>query len=1320
VHGLEGTATFQLNVLDTIRPTAICEATTVYVNPSGAPGSNLTLLPSDIDNGSTDNCPGSLHFQVSPNVFTCAQAGNNFNVTLTVTDSSGNTASCTTIVRIETSLPMPTFSPVCEGGTLQLFANPPTAPPNAFTYMWTGPAGFGSVQQNPVRNNALPTYNGLYTVKITGLTGCMATGVVTVALTNLPNQPVINVTNSNLCGGDDINLTTSTFPGGSPLYQWYLGVPGNSILLASLPNPSFTLTEAGPGTYQFYVRVSASGCTSLNSEVVTVVVAQRPFALLDQEVINVCEGQPIVLGTSSMGTGMTYQWNGPGGFNSTDQYPPPILSATLLNAGTYTLVVTQFGCVSKPATVQVIVRPKPAKPFLSGSNQVCEGANITLLASTPTAAQYVWQMPNQSTVNTTVNSLTLPGVMVADSGAWAVRVVQQGCLSDWSDPLVISIQAYPDVTGASTMDPICAGGILNLQGSANINNLNWCWTAPNGNLYYQKEISIIPAAAGNYKVVGKTSFGCSDSAFVLVTVIQPPVIDSINFTGPVCSDGSTDAVLSPMVSSPNGPLTYEWVAPNGLVISNLPVLTIPDVSPANNGPYKLTVRDQYGCTSISKTTTINVGPPLVVPVLIQPAPVCAGTAVTLTIMNASQYNPSAKFLWIRPAGDTIMTTQSFLTLTQIAQSGTYSVYVNDGICQSVTSAPVTVAINAIPAAPVLTSNSPVCEGDVLQLNAGVVAGATYNWTGPEGFTSSISNPTRQPVILNYAGTYAATIAVNGCVSPISSIDVEVIARPKKPTIIPLAITSICIEQPGTTLTMTLTNVTPGSQYFWLNETGDTIAGPLNSVSVTFTHLDTAFSPGPHTFRAIALKNGCDSEISNSITINFDTIPDNIAFAGPDHPVCTAQPVVLGASAPASGSGLWSQLGASTPPVTIVSPGSPNSTVTGATPGNVYQFIWSLSSGGCMNYSRDTVTLTAQALEIPNAGTDQFYCGINGIQLNATQGQMVSGLWSQPSSQAGLGITIDSPANPQTTISGTGLTPGNTYFFYWSMGNAGCGTLVDEVAVHIYSQKPNAGPDQFLCNNQDCTLLDASNLAAFEFGVWTNLTPGITFTTPSSDQTTICGLQPGSNILLWTINNDICGNNSHDTIVVNFELFPTANPDAVEVVFGSSATVNVLSNDVVPSQYSVEITVPPVHGRIVDTAGLGTYVYQPNSNFSGTDQMEYEICNLRCPDACSYTTVVFNTGGPGDCFLPNIITPNGDNLNDAFIIPETCIAGEGGVEVEVTIFNQWGDQVFHAVPYLNDWEGTYNGNPLPAGTYFYVVQFSDPLYEPKKGFLILQR
>jgi len=40
--------------------------------------------------------------------------------------------------------------------------------------------------------------------------------------------------------------------------------------------------------------------------------------------------------------------------------------------------------------------------------------------------------------------------------------------------------------------------------------------------------------------------------------------------------------------------------------------------------------------------------------------------------------------------------------------------------------------------------------------------------------------------------------------------------------------------------------------------------------------------------------------------------------------------------------------------------------------------------------------------------------------------------------------------------------------------------------------------------------------------------------------------------------------------------------------------------------------------------------------------------------------------------------------------------------ELLMFNRWGNQVFSAKNYRNDWDGTWDGNELPDGTYFYVL------------------
>jgi cellulose 1,4-beta-cellobiosidase len=69
-----------------------------------------------------------------------------------------------------------------------------------------------------------------------------------------------------------------------------------------------------------------------------------------------------------------------------------------------------------------------------------------------------------------------------------------------------------------------------------------------------------------------------------------------------------------------------------------------------------------------------------------------------------------------------------------------------------------------PAAPTAGNNGPIWAGMTLNLTASTVAGATYNWTGPNGFSSSAQNPSIASVGTNVSGTYSVTVTVGGCTS----------------------------------------------------------------------------------------------------------------------------------------------------------------------------------------------------------------------------------------------------------------------------------------------------------------------------------------------------------------------------------------------------------------------------------------------------------------------------------------------------------------------------------------------------------------------------
>ncbi|MDX1913351.1 MAG: gliding motility-associated C-terminal domain-containing protein, partial [Saprospiraceae bacterium] len=1332
--GLGGMATFSLTVRDTIKPLAICQPTgIVYVDPSGA--APYTVQPSILNNGSSDNCTptGNLVFNVSPGTITCNQAGGSVSVTLTVTDSSGNSSNCQTVLGVFTTPPQPSFTPVCEGGELQLFTNPPSNAP--YSYQWAGVNNYSSNQQNPiVTSNAMAIHNGTYCVTITGATGCTSSACVPVELAILSTTPVLNSNGLSFCPGQSISLTTDPYPGGGLVnYQWLVdsvnALPGGPVVLGNTTTPVFPVGSPPPGQYVYYVKVFANGCNTALSNALTVTVNPTPPAAVSPSSMLKCECETITLNstTPSFGGSLTYMWMGPGGFTS--NAATPLVTTCAVEAqheGLYTLITKRFGCSSNPVTVQVNINPKPPKPSLTGVVNVCEGQTITLTCNVLSGDQWIWTSPTFDTYITDPfnggNVLQIPNANATHEGNWSVIVRANNCFSDESQPIRVEVQQYPVITAASN-GPICKDSLLLLSASfSSTDTLTWVWTYPNGMQQFLQNPTVPNGASGVYTVIARTSFGCADTATVNVTNVTPPVIDFIGNNAPACCDNTSDATLSATISSLNPPLSYKWVGPPAFGTSTLPAPVIADICTTFNGQYTLVVKDSFGCPSLPATTEINIQEPPVMPMLqVLDNTLCAGDSIFLFFNNPTN---GATYTWNLPGGTTTQTTVPYLTLhnAQPNQSGLYTVFATaiNGLCVSGVSNAVSVTVHPIPSAPTISSNSPVCEGGVLQLSAPSIPGAQYFWTGPFGFVSSEEDPIRMMVTTGMQGEYRLRVVVNGCSSAQSFLFVDVEPIPATPFIAD-APDRICIDAPVTAF-LNILNPVDGMEYTWVDaSSGIPLLGPSTTTSLNLSLPQVLnLGPGTQTFRVqaqTAAPPGCLSSFSNTITVEFDTIPEGInAFAGMDRFACVNNEIVLSGSPnplPGIVSGFWTQIG--TPLVTIDDATSPNASFIGQA-NNIYTFEWSLSNGECKNFSRDSVQITAQFPEVPNGGLDIVSCSTVGIQLNATQGTTAQGIWVQLAQQAQLGVVIDDPTNPNTTISGN-LNFGQNFAFYWQIGNDGCGISSDEVIVYIYSNKPNAGPPQFVCNNQNCTELSASVLAGFESGAWSSNNLNITFTNPSSPNTTVCGLAPGTNEIYWTTNGGFCGDQSRDTVVIEYEIFPTAVNDFVSVEFGDTAHVNVLLNDILPNFYTVRVTVPPATGRI-DTLATGVYVYRPQSGFTGTETMTYQICNTKCPDACNSATVTFQTGGAPECTIPTIITPNGDGFNDAFTIPSVCTVGEGGT-VEVTIFNQWGDLVFHADPYLNDWEGTFNSEPLPAGTYFYVVKISVEEL-PKKGFLLIQR
>ncbi len=192
-NGNVGTSSFTITVKDNEAPKVITRPVTVTLVNGSA-----TVLPSAINNGSTDNC-GAVALSASKTVFSCADVGIN-RVTLTVTDVNNNTSSGIALVTVIGETPTSRITVVPSNSTytggvptdIYLGYGPQSVTLSTtvtgtvpVSYNWTGSSGLScSTCANPVFT---PTAAGSYrfTVVVTNSYGCTTTSSVTICVRDI-------------------------------------------------------------------------------------------------------------------------------------------------------------------------------------------------------------------------------------------------------------------------------------------------------------------------------------------------------------------------------------------------------------------------------------------------------------------------------------------------------------------------------------------------------------------------------------------------------------------------------------------------------------------------------------------------------------------------------------------------------------------------------------------------------------------------------------------------------------------------------------------------------------------------------------------------------------------------------------------------------------------------------------------------------------------------------------------------------------------------------------------------------------------------------
>lgn len=587
---------------------------------------------------------------------------------------------------------------------------------------------------------------------------------------------------------------------------------------------------------------------------------------------------------------------------------------------------------------------------------------------------------------------------------------------------------------------------------------------------------------------------------------------------------------------------------------------------------------------------------------------------------------------------------------------------------------INITVNPIPVVN-LGSDTSVCADKTLQLNA-AYPGATHTWSN--GATTPTINVTA-------AGEYSVTNSLNGCIAK----DTINIAFKPVPVVELGADRSVCEQD-----TIHLDATYPGASYQWNN--GATTAMIVASTAGKYVVVNTL--------------NGCTA--TDSMTLTVKPIP--VVNLGGDTAFCENKSIMLNATYPGA-SYSWSN-------------GATTSTITVNTAGQ-YRVLNSLN--GC--FARDTINITTKPIPALELGPDRSVCDKDTIHLNAFfPGATYS--WSNGASSASIvaGTTgkykVTSTANgcsnedsmtltvkpiPVVNLGGdtaicenitlvlnanytgashswnTGATTPtlgvSTAGLYWAENTLNGCTHRDSINVTTKSAPLlDLGADTSICN-YDQIVLDAYYPGASY--LWNN----------GDDSSAIIVAAAGK----YSVVSTLSGCPAMDTIIISAKKMPVVNA-GIDMVIQQNSFAQL---NATPHSNNASYLWSPA--ATLNNANIHNPVATPTAPVT-----EYTVHIVSVDGCIDEDKVTVRVVYP--IKIPNAFSPNGDGVNDKWVITNIELYPKS----RVSIFNRYGQQIYSEGGFKGPWDGTYKGNPLEPATYYYVIDIGDG--QRYTGYLVLLR